>query len=97
MGESPGGSGEAEIGRLRQQIIGLADADCVRPEDEGELLAALDAALHELLADDRAASRAGIARFIEAVQRLIKAGVLAAAMGEPQLATARALLAALAG
>jgi hypothetical protein len=40
MRETGSGRSEGEIGRLREQIVGLADADCVRPEEEARLLAA---------------------------------------------------------
>src|SRR5260370_2095280 len=92
MGESRGGSGAAEIGRLREQIVLLGDADGVRPEDEGLLLSALDAALGELLAGDMPAARAGIERFIEEVRRLIEAGVLAGQDGNAALENARRIL-----
>jgi hypothetical protein len=95
MGESRTASGKAEIGRLREQIVGLADADWVRPEDEGGLLAALDVALEELLAGDLPAARAGIERFIAAAQDLIAAGVLAGRVGCRSIEAARALLAVL--
>jgi hypothetical protein len=82
---------------LRQQILALADADCVLPEDGRALLAALDAALLELALGNVPAARAGIERFIAEAQRLIEAGVLAGRAGRPPIATARALLAALRG
>jgi hypothetical protein len=83
------------MARLREQIVGLADADCVRPEDEGLLLAALDAALLALSVGDLPAARAGLARFIAGAEGLIAARVLAARDGNPPLAAARALHAAL--
>ena len=103
MGETRGVRGEAEIGRLQQQILALTDADCLRPEDGRALLAALDAALEDLAAGDRsgatqgAAARADIQRFIERAQSLMEAGVLEGRAGRPPLETARALLAALRG
>jgi hypothetical protein len=93
MGERGGGSGAAAMERLREQMVGLADADRLRPEDEETLLAALDAALEELVAGDMAGARAGIERFVAGAEGLIAAGVLAAAEGDPPLAAARALLA----
>ena len=90
-------SGAAEIDVLRQQILALADADCVRPEDERALLAALDAALLELMAGSMPGARAGIGRFTAGAQRLIEAGVLAGREGNATLAAARALLADLRG
>jgi len=97
MGETSGASGAGEFGMLRQQILALADADCVLPEDGRALLAALDAALLDLAAGDNPAARVGIERFIAEAQRLIEAGVLAGRTGHPPLATARSLLAALRG
>jgi hypothetical protein len=92
MEENRGASGAAEIGMLRQQILALADADCVRPEDEGALLVALDAALRELGVGDMPAARAGIERFIAGAQRLIEAGVLAGREGNAALEVARCIL-----
>jgi hypothetical protein len=92
VSEIQGASGEAEIGMLRQQILALADADCVLPEDEGALLAALDAALQELVAGDMPAARAGIERFIGAAHRLIEAGALAGREGNAALEAARRIL-----
>ena len=97
MKEGLEGDGAGEIGRLREQIVGLADADCVRPEDEEALLSALDAALRELVAGDLPAARAGMERFLARAEGLIAAGVLAALESDPPLAAARALLAALRG
>ena len=97
MGERRGTSDAGEIGRLREQILALADGDCLRPEDEEALLVALDAALGELSVGDMPAARAAIERFIAAAEGLIAVGVLAAAEGDPPLAAARALLAALGG
>jgi len=91
------GRSEGEIGRLREQIVGLADADCVRPEDEEALLAALDAVLLALAAGHMPAARAGLEQFITEAQGLRAAGMLAAAEGDPPLAAARALLATLRG
>jgi hypothetical protein len=97
MGESRGGSRAAEIGMLREQIVLLGDADCVRPEDEGTLLSALDAALQDMAAGDMPAARAGIERFIAAAEGLIAAEVLAAPEGRPPLEAASALLTVLSG
>jgi hypothetical protein len=97
MEEGLEGHGAVEIGRLREQIVGLADADCVRPEDEEVLLAALDAVLLALAAGHMPAARAGLEGFIAEAQRLMTAGVLAGRAGDPLLAAARALLAALRG
>src|SRR5204863_3362218 len=44
MGETPGGNGAA-IGRLRQQLQGLIDADLILPEDGQWLMATLDGGL----------------------------------------------------
>jgi hypothetical protein len=93
MRETGSGHSEGEIGRLREQIVGLADADCVRPEDGEALLAALDAVLLALAAGHMPAARAGLARFVARAQGLMTAGVLAASEGDPPLAAARALLA----
>jgi hypothetical protein len=93
MGESLGGGGAAELERLRQQIVGLADADRVRPEEEEMLLAALDAALQDLAVGDMLGARKEIERFVAGAEGLIAAGVLAAPEGDPPLAAARALLA----
>jgi hypothetical protein len=71
MGEGPGASGAAEIERLRQQIAGLRDADCLRPEDEGALLAAPDTALGEQAVGNMPGARAGLARFIAGAQGLV--------------------------
>jgi hypothetical protein len=92
MRETSSGHSEGEIGRLREQIVGLADADCVRPEDGSRLLAALDRALRAAAAGDLPAVRAGLARFIAGIQGLLGAGLLAEREGRPPLATARALL-----
>jgi hypothetical protein len=97
MNEGLAGHSAGEIGRLREQIVGLADADCVRAEDEGALLSALDAALGQLVAGDLPAARAGMERFVARAEGLIAARVLAASEGDPLLAAARALLAALRG
>ena len=97
MRETRSGHSEGEIGRLREQIVGLADADCVRPEDGAALLAALDAALLALAAGHLPAARAGLEQFITEAQGLMAARVLAASEGDPPLAAARALLAALRG
>jgi hypothetical protein len=86
---------EVQIDMLREQIVGLADADCVRLEDEALLLAALEAVLRALAAGDLPAARAGLVQFIAGAEGLIAAGVLAALAGDPPLAAARALLAAL--
>jgi hypothetical protein len=85
--------GAVEIGKLREQIVGLADADCVRPEDGEALLSALG----ELAAGDLPAARAGLEQFITEAQGLMAAGVLAAPEADPPLAAARALLATLRG
>jgi hypothetical protein len=97
MEEGLEGRGAVEIGRLREQIVSLADADCVRPEDEEVLLAALDAVLLALAAGHMPAARAGLEQFIAGAEGLIAAGVLAALESDPPLAAARALLAALRG
>ena len=94
MRETRSGHSEGEIGRLREQIVGLADADCVRPEDGEALLAALDAALLALVAGHMPAARAGLERFVARAEGLIAARVLAASEGDAPLAAARALLAA---
>jgi hypothetical protein len=64
----------------------MADADRLRPENEGRLLAAQDAVLAELVAGDMAGARAGIERFVAGAEGLIAAEVLAAADGDPPLA-----------
>jgi hypothetical protein len=87
--------GEAEISMLRQQIVALADADYVLPEDGGALLAALDAAHRDLAAGNLPAAWAGMERFIAGAQDLMEAGVLARPAGHPPLEAARALLTAL--
>jgi hypothetical protein len=97
MRETRSGHSEGEIGRLREQIVGLADADCVRPEDGEALLSALDAALLALAAGHMPAARAGLEQFIAGAEGLIAAGVLAALESDPPLAAARALLATLRG
>jgi hypothetical protein len=96
MKEGLAGHGAVEIGRLREQIVGLADADRVRPEDGAALLAALDTVRLALAAGHMAAARAGMEQFITEAQGLMAAGVLAAE-GDPPLAAARALLATLRG
>lgn len=97
MEEGQEGHGAVEIERLREQIVGLADADCVRAEDEEVLLAALDAVRLALAAGHMPAARAGLEQFIVGAEGLRAAGMLAAAEGDPPLAAARALLAALRG
>jgi hypothetical protein len=97
MRQARGASGGGEIGMLRQQILALADADCLRSEDEEELLSALDAVLLALAAGHMPAARAGLEQFIAGAEGLIAAGVLAALESDPPLAAARALLAALRG
>jgi hypothetical protein len=98
MRETGSGHSEVEIGRLRQQMLALADADCVCPDDGSRLLAALDRALRAAAAGDRsvatpgAAVRAGIERFIAGIQGLLGAGLLAERDSRPPLASARALL-----
>jgi hypothetical protein len=94
MRQTRSGHSAGEIGRLREQIVGLADADCVRAEDEAALLSALDAVRLALAAGDLPAARAGLARFITEAQGLMAARVLAASEGDAPLAVARALLAA---
>ena len=94
MRQTRSGHSEGEIGRLREQIVGLADADCVRAEDEAALLSALDAVRLALVAGDLPAARAGLERFVARAEGLIAAGVLAALESDPPLAAARALLAA---
>jgi hypothetical protein len=97
MRETRSGHSEGEIGRLREQIVGLVDADRVRVEDEEALLSALDAVLLALVAGDLPAARAGLEQFITKAQGLMAAGVLAAPEADPPLAAARALLATLRG
>jgi hypothetical protein len=97
MSEIRGGRIEVEIGMLRQQMVALADADCVLPEDGRALLAALDAALREAAAGDMPAARAGIARFIAGAHGLLAAGLLAGREGHSPLAAARSLLDTLPG
>jgi hypothetical protein len=89
--------GEVEISRLRQQILALADADCVRPGDGQALLTVLDGALQAIAAGDLPAARLGIEQFIAAAQGLIEAGVLAGREGRPSIEAAYLLLAALCG
>jgi hypothetical protein len=81
------------MARLREQIVGLADADCVRAEDQGVLLSALDAVRRALAAGDLPGARAGLEVFIAEAQRLMTAGVLEGRAGDSPLAAA--LLAAL--
>jgi hypothetical protein len=81
--------------RLREQIVGLVDADWVRPEDEGGLLAALDAVRRALAAGDTPGARAGLEGFIAEAQRLMTAGALEGRADDAPLTAARALLAAL--
>jgi hypothetical protein len=97
MRETGSGHSEGEIGRLREQIVGLVDADRVRVEDEEALLSALDAVLLALVAGDLPAARAGLEQFITEAQGLMAAGVLEGRADDPLLATACALLAALRG
>lgn len=97
MSEIRGGRVEVEIGMLRQQIVALADADCVLPEDGRTLLAALDAALREAASGDMPAARAGMERFIAGAHGLLAAGLLAGREGHPPLAAAHALLDTLPG
>jgi hypothetical protein len=96
MGETAGRSGAA-IGRLRQQIEGLVDADLILPEDGEWLLAALTRTLHGLTAADFRTSRSDIHCIIERLQILMQTGVLEAAAGEPPVALARGVLASLHG
>ena len=93
MRETRSGQSAGEIGRLREQIVGLADADCVRAEDGAALLAALDAVRLALVAGHLPAARAGLERFVARAEGLIAAGVLTALDSDPPLAAARALLA----
>ena len=97
MRATSSGHSAGEIGRLREQIVGLADADCVCPEDGTRLLAALDRALRAAAAGDLPAVRAGIERFIAGIQGLLGVGLLAERDGCAPLATARALLDTLRG
>jgi hypothetical protein len=96
-GEGSARGGEVEIGMLRQQILALADADCVRPGDGEALLTALDVALQAIAAGNMAAARLGIEQFIAGAQALVEAGVLAGREGRPSIEAAHILLAALWG
>jgi hypothetical protein len=96
MGETAGRSGAA-IGRLRQQIEGLVDADLILPEDGQWLLAALTRTLQGLTTADSRASRSDMQGVIERLQSLMQTGVLGAAAGEPPVDLAHGILASLRG
>ena len=97
MSERQGAREAAEISRLQEQIVALADADWVRPEDGRALLAALDRALRNVAGGDLPAARTQMERFIAEAQGLLEGGLLAGREGRPPLEAARALLARLRG
>jgi hypothetical protein len=95
MGES--GMNGAAIGRLRQQLQGLIDADLILPEDGQWLMASLERTFQRLTAADAQASRSDMRGFIERLQVLIQTGILETDAGEPPVETAHVILASLRG
>jgi hypothetical protein len=96
MGETVGGNGAA-IGRLRQQIQGLVDADLILPEDGLWLMTTLDRSARRLTAGNLAASRSNVQRVIDRLHDLIQTDLLEAADGDRPVEMAREVLAALRG
>jgi hypothetical protein len=96
VGETPGMT-RAAIGRLRQQVQGLIDADLILPEDGQWLMAALNRTLQSLPEANAQPSRSDMQGFIERLQSLMQTGVLDVPDGQPPVDLARGVLAALRG
>ena len=94
MGETPGMT-RAAIGRLRQQVQGLIDADLILPEDGQWLMAALNRTLQSLPDAAAPPSRSDMQGFIERLQSLMQTGVLDVPDGQPPVDLARGVLASL--
>jgi hypothetical protein len=86
-----------EIGRLRQSVQALVDADLLLMPDGQWLLAILEEAVQSLAAAELAEAQAGFEGFIDRVRLMIQGDVLTAADGRPPIETAQAILASLGG